>query len=105
MALTETEPQEQEEENEINLLNEGEDEENSNVVDTAAAVLEQAKKYFGEPNSNDDSGSNPMAGISVIRTDNKGDSVLAGDELTFRLDWFLEVAPPYTYSGKEQTMF
>ena len=46
-----------------------------------------------------------MAGISVIRTDNKGDSVLAGDELTFRLDWFLEVAPPYTYSGKEQTMF
>ena len=105
MALTETEPQEQEEENEINLLNEGEDEENSNVVDTAAAVLEQAKKYFGEPNSNDDSGSNPMAGIGVTRTDNKGNSVKAGDELTFRLDWFLEVAPPYTYSGKEQTMF
>ena len=88
-------------------INLGQKNDDSNVIDTAAAVLEQAKEYFGEPgpDNNDDSGSNPMAGISVIRTDNKGDSVLAGDELTFRLDWFLEVAPPYTYSGKEQTMF
>ena len=74
-------------------------------LQSAAAVLEQAIKYFGEPGNNDDSGTNPMAGVSVIRTDNKGETVKAGDELTFRLDWFLEVAPPYTYSGKEQTMF
>ena len=86
-------------------INLGSKNDDSNVIDTAAAVLEQAIKYFGEPGNNDDSGTNPMAGVSVIRTDNKGETVKAGDELTFRLDWFLEVAPPYTYSGKEQTMF
>ena len=86
-------------------INLGSKNDDSNVIDTAAAVLEQAIKYFGEPGNNDDSGTNPMAGVSVIRTDNKGETVKAGDELTFKLDWFLEVAPPYTYSGKEQTMF
>ena len=84
---------------------EGQDDGNADLTGTAAEVYEHAKELFGEAGVEGSEGIYPVASVEIIRTDSKGNAIKAGDTLSFRLNWNLEVAPPYAYSGFEQPMF
>lgn len=97
MALTETEPQEQEEENGIELLDAGED----TADDTAGTddFKDRAEEYYGE------NGTESAASVQIRRTDGGGDTVLAGEELSFTLTYRLEPGVSYIYGDISSTMY
>ena len=79
--------------------NDSKEADNSTV---AEKVLEQAEKYWGD-NATEERVD--VASLFVVRTDNKGEKVEAGETLSFNVDYTLNPAMIYSYSGREQPMY
>lgn len=89
----------EEEAAENGLMSDGDDVADNSTV--AERVLAQAEQYYGEGTENPVT----VATLLVRRTDSLGAQIKAGQVLSFSLEYVLNQARNFSYSGREQSMY